>query len=76
MIRVAQPPESSWGRKQREIRQEQDSDTKQDQHVVAPAPSYIPIEVVIVRVREHPHEERTPSWSCFLDRTGRERESE
>ena len=28
---------------------------------VTPALTHIPIEVVIVRVREHPHEERTPS---------------
>jgi hypothetical protein len=41
---------------------------------VTPAPCHIPIEVVSVRVREHPHEERMPSWSCVLDRTGRERE--
>ena len=28
---------------------------------MAPAPCHMPIEVVCVRVREHPHEERTPS---------------
>ena len=32
-----------------------------NQDFVAPAPSHIPIEVVSVRVREHQHEERTPS---------------
>ena len=45
----------------KEIRQEQDSDSTLDQDFVAPAPYHIPIEVVSVRVREHPHRERTPS---------------
>ena len=36
-----------------------------DQDFVAPAPSHIPIEVVSVRVREHPHEERAPSEVVF-----------
>ena len=39
---------------------------------VAPAPSHMPIEVASVRVREHPHEERTPSevvsWTAAADR--------
>ena len=46
---------------QREILQEQDSDRPLDQGVVAPALCHMPIEVVSVRVKEHPHEERTPS---------------
>ena len=35
--------------------------TECNQDFVAPAPSYIPIVVVSVRVREHQHEERTSS---------------
>ena len=41
-----------------ETRQEQDSRRTRDQDLVAPAPSCIPIEVVSVRTREHPHEAR------------------
>ena len=48
MIRVAQPPESSLDQIQRGIRQEQESNTTLGQDFVAPAPSYIPIEVVSV----------------------------
>ena len=59
MIRVSQPPKSSLDKIERDIRQEQDSDTTLDQDFVAPAPYHMPIEVVSVRVREHPHEERT-----------------
>ena len=61
MIRVAQPPESWLDRIQREIRQEQNKDSTLDQDFVAPAPYHMPIEVVSIRVREHPHEERGPS---------------
>jgi hypothetical protein len=61
VIRVAQPPESQLDRIRREIRQEQDSDTPLDQDFVAPAPCYMPIEVVSVRVREQPHDERMTS---------------
>ena len=52
MIPVAQPPESSSDRIQREIRQGQDSDSTLDQDFVAPALGRMPIEVVSVRVRE------------------------
>ena len=38
--------------------QQQDSDTTLSQDRVAPALSYIPIEVVSVRTREHQHFER------------------
>ena len=61
MIPVAQPPESSSDRIQREIRQGQDSDSTLDQDFVAPALCHMPIEVVSVKLREHPQEERTPS---------------
>ena len=40
--------------------QQQDSDTTLSQDLVAPAPSYIPIEVVSVRVTEYQHLEGTP----------------
>ena len=43
MTRVPRPPESSLDRIQREIRQEQDSDTTLEQDVVAPALCYIPL---------------------------------
>ena len=59
MIRVAKPPESQLDRIRREIRLEQDSDSRLDQDFVAPALYHIPIEVVSVRVREHQHQERT-----------------
>ena len=36
-----------------------------NQDLVAPAPSYIPIEIVCVRLREHPHRERIPSGVVF-----------
>ena len=55
MIRIAQPPESELDRIQREIREEQDSDTRLYQDFVAPAPCHMPIEVMRVRVRQHPH---------------------
>ena len=71
MIRVVQPPESKLDRIQREIREEQDSDTTLDQDVVAPAPCHMPIEVESVRVRERQHRERTPSGVMFWDRTER-----
>ena len=38
---------------------------------MAPAAYHIPIEVVSVRVREHPHEERTPSGVLFWTAAGR-----
>ena len=60
MIRVAQPPESQLDRLQREIRQEQNSNTTLYRDFVAPAPYHMSIEVVSVRVGEHQHEERTP----------------
>ena len=44
---------------------------------MAPAPSYIPIEVVRARVREHPHDERTPSGLVsWTERVERERVNE
>ena len=72
MIRVAQPPGSSLDGIKREIRREQDTGSTLDQDVVAPAPCHMPIELVSVRVREHPHEERTPSgvvsWTEWVER--------
>ena len=41
---------------------------------MAPAPSYIPIEDVSVRVREHPHAERMPSGVVFW--TGSDEDAE
>ena len=67
MIRLAQQPDEYLDRIQREIRQEQDSDTTLDQDVVAPVSYHMPIERVSVRVREHPPEERMPSWSSVSD---------
>ena len=52
-----------------ETSQEQESDTALYQDVLAPAPCHMPVEVVRVRVREHPHEERTPS--AFVSWTDR-----
>ena len=50
-----------------EIQQEQDSDTTLDQDIVVRALCHMPIELVSVRGREHPHVERTPtgvvSWT-------------
>ena len=75
MIRVAQPQESKLDRMQRKIRQERDSDTTLGQDFVAPTPCHMPIEVMSVRVREHQHQERTPSG--VVSRTERvERECE
>ena len=70
--------ESEWREtwpKMTETRQEQDSCRTRNQDLVAPAPYYMPIEVVSVRVREHGHEERTPSGvvSC-TERVEGERE--
>ena len=48
-------------RNQKESVREQDTCRKRNQDFVTPAPCHMPIEVVSVRVREHPHEERTPS---------------
>ena len=45
----------------KESGREQDSCRTRNQDFVAPAPYHMPIEVVSVRVREHPHEERTHS---------------
>ena len=43
-----------------------------NQDFMAPAPCHMPIEVLSARVREHPHEERTPSgvvsWTERIDR--------
>ena len=54
-------------RNQKESGGEQDSCRTRNQDFVAPATCHIPIEVVSVRVREHPHWERTPfgvvSWT-------------
>ena len=52
MIREAQPPKSSLSQIQREIRQEQNSDSTLNQDLVTPAPYHIPIEAVSVIVRE------------------------
>ena len=43
----------------------QDSCRTRNQDLVAPAPYHMPIEVVSVRAREHPHQERTPSGVVF-----------
>ena len=43
-----------------------------NQDFIAPAPSYIPIEVVSVRIREHQHLERTPSGVVFWTAAGRD----
>ena len=48
-----------------ETSREQDIERRLNQDFVAPAPYHMPIEVVSVRVREHPHEERTPSRVVF-----------
>ena len=59
--------------------QEQDSDTTLDQDVLAPASYHMPIEVLSVRVREHPHDEWTPSgvvsWKERVQREGEWRNS-
>ena len=47
--------------KMTETSQEPDIERARNQDFVTPAPCHMPIEVVSVRVREHPHEERTPS---------------
>ena len=46
-------------------------DLGRDQGFVAPAPYHMPIEVVSVRVREHPHKERTPSGVVFWTKSDR-----
>ena len=43
---------------------------------MAPALSYLPIEVESVRVREHPHEERTPSEVVYWTAAGKVRRNE
>ena len=43
-----------------------------DPDFVAPAPCHVPIEVVSVRVTEHPHEEGTPSGVVFWTAAGRD----
>ena len=50
-----------WNRDQKESGREQGSCRIRNQDFVAPAPYHLPIEVMSVRVREHQHEERTPS---------------
>ena len=64
---------------ERGIRQEQDSYRTRNQDFAAPAPFHMPIEVVSVRVREHPHEERTPtgvvSWTERIERESEWRNS-
>ena len=70
MVQVVPPPESQLDRIQRDIRQEQDNDKKLDHDVVAPALCHMPIEAVSVRVREHQHEERTPSGVVFWTAAG------
>ena len=44
-----------------------------NQDLVAPALRHMPIEVVRVKVREHPHEERTPSVIVFGTPVGRDK---
>ena len=67
MIRVPKPPESYLSRTQRGIQQQRDKNTTPDQDFVALAPCRMPIEVVSVRLREHPYGESTPasimSWT-------------
>jgi hypothetical protein len=53
---------------QREIRQEQGSDTTVDQDFVTPALYHMPNEVVRVRVRTSARRESV-FWSCVLDST-------
>ena len=67
---------------ERQFTTHQSNSTKQDscrtrnQDCLAPAPSNISIEVASIRVREHQHLERTPSWVVSWTAAGIVRRSE
>ena len=63
-------------RNQKESGREQDSCRTRNQDFVAPAPYHMLIEVVSVRVREHPHLEGTPSGVVFWTAAGIVRRNE
>ena len=71
---ATQRPRERTKRKLTEMSQEQNIERTLDQDFVAPAPCHMPIEVLSVRVRGHPHEERTPSGVVFW--TGSDEDAE